>query len=48
MIPDIPEPHSCDKPFIEAFVHNRGFKLRLFDDLESATSWLIEIPNPLV
>jgi hypothetical protein len=38
----MPNPHSVRKTFIEAFMHNRGFQLKLFERRELAISWLLE------
>jgi hypothetical protein len=45
----LPLPHAAKKTFIEAFVANRGFNLKIFDDEVMAITWLREPskPNPL-
>ncbi len=38
----LPGPHSIRKTFIEAFMRNRGFLLKVFDKRDLAISWLLE------
>jgi hypothetical protein len=42
----LPHPHATRKAFIEAFMGNRGFDLKVFADTDSAISWLTEPSRP--
>jgi hypothetical protein len=42
----LPPPHAVRKAFIEAFMGNRGFELKVFGDRDAAISWLTEPSRP--